>query len=212
MVMGWDDALIMAAMAAASAGGGWLANQGSNKETKQQRTSRKTADELLSSLKGEGPFSNLFNMDDAAFKKSYVDPAWSQFRNRTAPEIQQQFIAAGQQRGTGMEDTLTRAGVDLDQLLNQQYATMQGGAQDRMSSALSSIVGMGGVGGAQRPLSGMQAAAQGGAGFLSSPAFSDIFKDAMKQPQQQPQQQPQYSSLSNTPKGFAQDWNKGYGY
>lgn len=155
--------------------GGGLLSKGNNKETRQQRTSRKTADELLASIRGNGPFSDLFNTSDEAFQKSYVDPAKSMFNNQIAPQIQQQFIANGQQGGTALNDTLSRAGVDLDSNLNQQYMQFKQGGQDRMTNMLNSILGMGQ--GAASPLSYGQAAGQGLQGFMNSDVFGDLIKN-----------------------------------
>lgn len=199
----WGPPLIQAA---ASIGGGLL-SKGGNSETKQQRTARKTADDLLASIKGDGPFSGLFQTDENAFNKSFVEPAQARFRNQIAPQIQQQYIASGQQGNTGLDDQLLRAGVDLDQLLNENYLKFQQGGQDRMANALNGIVGMGA--GAPNPMSTGQALQQSTAGYLSSPAFSDSLKDIFKtQPQQQQPQSPfPTTGQSPPPKGFARDWS-----
>lgn len=98
-------------------------------------------DQLLASVNGNGPYSDLFKTDEAAFQKSFVEPAKSLYKNQIAPQIQQSYIASGQQRGTGMEDQLLRAGIDLDQLLNQNYLNYSQLGQDRMSQVLNSILG-----------------------------------------------------------------------
>lgn len=195
----WGPALISAA---GSIGGGMLSNPG-NQETKRQRQSRKVAEELIASLKGQGPFSDLFNADEAAFQKSYVEPAKSMFKNQIAPQIQQQYIASGQQRGTGLDDQLLRAGVDLDQILNQQYANFQENGKNRALNALNTTVNMGP--GADNPMSNGQAFNQSTAGYLSSDAFSDLVKDSSKFFGPQQQQQQSFQSQP-TPKGFATDW------
>jgi len=171
-------ALITAGIGAAgSIGGGLLAGQGSGKETKTQRTQRKLIDQLISSLNGSGPYSDLFKTDESAFQKSFVDPAKSMFSNQIAPQIQQQFIAGGQQRGTGLDDQLLRAGVDLDQLLNQNYLQFQNQGKDRTQNTINSILG-GGAGGTQG-MSTTQSLQNAGAGYLSSSAFSDSFSDIL---------------------------------
>src|SRR6185295_13327016 len=94
----WGPMLLQAAGSVAS---GYLTGQGANKETKTQKTQRKLIDQLIASLtSGEGPFADLFNMDENAFQKSFVDPAKAMFNNQISPMIQQQYIASGQQRGT----------------------------------------------------------------------------------------------------------------
>lgn len=149
------------------AAGGFFGDRG--KPTQRQTQQQELIDQLLASLKGGGQYSDLFNMDENAFQKSYVEPAKAMFRNQIAPQIQQQYIAAGQQRGTGIEDTLSRAGVEMDQLLNQQYAQMQQQAQERKLNAMNYILSSGG--GQQEPLSGWQAAGQGVAGYMGSDRF-----------------------------------------
>lgn len=162
-----------------AAGANWLANKGSaKKETKMERTKRKLVDQLLASLQGGGPFSDLFNADYGAFQKSFVEPAQSMFRNQVAPQIQQQYIASGQQRGTGLDDTLTRAGVDLDSMLNQQYYQFQQDALNRKQNSINSILGAGS--GAPNQTSAGQDIMSGLSGYLQSPEFSDQFKDYFK--------------------------------
>lgn len=166
--------MIAAALqAAGSLGGGMLAGK-SPKETKLQRTQRHLIDQLLAGLGGEGQFANLFSTDEDAFQKSFVDPAKSIYKNQIAPQIQQAYIASGQQRGTGMEDQLLRAGVDLDQMLNQNYMAFQNQGKDRMTNMINSILssGTGAPAGMTNP-SNFQ---QGVAGFLSSDSAKDLFK------------------------------------
>ena len=146
-------------------GGGLM---GGNKETPMQGKQRELVDQLLASLKGSGPYSDMFNSNEATFNKSFRDPAMSMFKNQISPQIQQGYIASGQQRGTGMEDTLTRAGVDLDQLLNQQYAQYQQNAQGNRMNAMNTILSMGA---GQPQLSAGERAMQGLGGYLSSDQF-----------------------------------------
>jgi len=170
--------------AAGSIGSGYLAGRSSGKETKTQKSQRKLIDQLISSLGGEGPFSGLFATDEAAFQKSFVDPAKAMFTNQIAPQIQQSFIAGGQQRGTGLDDQLLRAGVDLDSLLNQNYLQFQNQGKDRMQGTIGKILG-GGSGGTQGMSSG-QALGSAGAGYLSSPAFTDTIASLFnKKPDQE---------------------------
>jgi hypothetical protein len=139
------------------------------KETRSQKQKRKLIDELLASVSGGGQYSDLFRMDEDAFQKSYVDPAKSMFRNQIAPQIEQSYIYGGQQRGTGMEDQLARAGVELDQLLNQQYMQFQQGAMDRKSNLFNSILGMGE--GVQPGLSSGEKMRDAASGYLTGEGF-----------------------------------------
>lgn len=157
--------------AAGSIGGGFLAGN-SNKETKMQRTHRKLVDSLIDSLSGNGPYSDLFSADENAFNKSFVNPARQRFNNQIAPQIQQQYLASGQQRNSGLSDQLLRAGVDLNSLLDQHYMDFLQQAQNRKASTISSILGAGA--GAPPQQSFGQNLSQAGAGFLSSDAFQDL--------------------------------------
>jgi hypothetical protein len=137
--------------------------------------------ELLSSIKGQGAYSNLFNADQDTFNKSFVEPARARFANQTAPDIQQQFIQSGQQRGSGMENKLAQAGVDMDQLLNQQYYQFQNDAMNRQAGGLNSILGQQDpqkpvlYSGQQGAQSGGQAAMQGLGGYFGGKGFgSDL--------------------------------------
>lgn len=213
--MSFAAALPAILTAAGSIGGGYLAGRsGGQKETKIQKQQRHLIDQLIASLSGEGPYSNLFQQDEKAFQKSFVEPAQSLFRNQIAPQIQQQFISSGQQRGTGLDDQLLRAGVEMDQLLNQHLMNFQQGALNRAQSTIGSILGAGA--GAIPGMGAGQSLQQGLAGYLSSPQFGDTLANIFK-PGQQPQQAPggagtvgmsnlfQNSPLNKPlPKGFAE--------
>lgn len=174
--------------AAGSLGGGYLSGRSSGQETKMQRTQRKLIDQLIASLSGQGPYSDLYNYDEDVFNKSFVDPAKSLFKNQIAPQIQQQFIATGQQRSSGLEDQLLRAGVDLDQLLNQHMAEFQQGAMNRKQNTISNILGAGS--GGTQAMSPGQAFGQAGAGYISSDAFSSSVSDILSQYTKEEQPKP----------------------
>lgn len=151
------------------------------KETKLQKTQRKLIDELLGSLSGNGRFSELYNPSEQAFQKSFVEPAQKMFQNQIAPNIQQQFIASGQQRGTGLEDQLTRAGVDLNSMLNQQYYQFQQDALNRKQGTIGSILGAGA--GAPPQQSALQNFGSGLAGYTSTPDFAKQFQSIFAKPE-----------------------------
>jgi len=186
--------LIAAAISASgSIAGGMLGNSGPPPETKMQKTQRKLVDDLLQSLKGGGSYSGLFNADEETFNKSFRDPAMSRFSNVIAPGIQQQSLASGQQRGTGLDDQLLRAGVDMNQLLNQTYGSWQEAAKGRSMQALQASLGMGA--GAPNQMSTGQAAMQGLGGYLNSDAFTQQVNQGFK-PYTNPQQQNETQRLS----------------
>ena len=115
---------------------GLLGSRG-KKPTKTQQMQSELLDQLLASIKGQGPYSDLFNMDEKAFQKSYVEPAKQMFSGQIAPQIRESYISRGQAGGTNIEDALTRAGVDLDQMLNQSYMQFQ---QAQSSASLQVLV------------------------------------------------------------------------
>ena len=175
------DPMTTALITAAIGGGGSIGSSllsKNPKETKTQKQKRKLVDDLIASLSGGGSFSDLFEMDEGAFQKSFVDPAKARFKGQIAPQIQQSFIAGGQQRGTGLDDTLTRAGVDMDQLLNEQFMNFQQGAQNRKANAFGQIFGAGD--GVPDPFSTGDKLQQGVGGFLGSDQFSDSIENILK--------------------------------
>lgn len=154
------------------------------KESKIQKRQRKLVDDLLYSLKHpDGKFSDLYEKpSDELFQKYYVEPAKARFENEIAPSIQQKYIATGQQRGSGLQGALSRAGIDMDQLLNQDYMRYQQDAMNRRTNAINSILGMGSGPTPQNipqpqsnqiDYSTMNAIKQGAAGYLASDAFRD---------------------------------------
>jgi hypothetical protein len=160
---------------------------GQPKETKTQRTQRKLIDELMASLSGGGRFGDLYNPREEAFQRSFVEPAQQRFRDQIAPQIQQQYIASGQQRGTGMEDNLTRAGVDLNSMLNQQYYQFQQDAMNRQQNTVGQILGAGA--GAPAQQSAFQNFGQGVGGYIGSKGFAEQLRELYNPEQQKSQQQ-----------------------
>lgn len=203
--------LIAAAISAAGSAGAAYLNRPRQPrqpaETQTQRNKRELVDQLLASIRGQGPYSDLFQANEATFQKSFVDPAKARFKNQIAPQIQQEFIASGQQRGSGLDDTLTRAGVDLDNLLNEHYMKYQQGALDRKQSAMNSILGAD-TGYQQQPRQDMgNAAIQGLTGYASGRGFgqdinailnsfrdnqSESIQDTYRQPRRGFENEPQY--------------------
>lgn len=164
--------------AIASAGTSFLSGilgKKGNEETPIQKQKRQLIDQMLASLNGEGPYSNLFQASEEDFNKSFREPALANFRNRTAPAIRGQYTggAYGQLRSdsTGIEDSLTRAGVDMDQLLNKQYLNYVQGKEANARGAIGNILGA--DRGAPNEQSWLNAGSQGLSGYLSSPGFGN---------------------------------------
>jgi hypothetical protein len=188
--------------AAGSAASGYLSGAGSaRKETKMEKTKRKLVDQLIASLGGNGPFSDLYNFDENVFNKSFVEPAQAKFRNQIAPQIQQQYIQYGQQRGTGLDDTLTRAGVDLDAELNKFMYQAQQDAMNRKQNTIGGILNSGS--GAQNTPSAGQDIMSGLGGFIASDKFSDSVNDILKQ-----YMKPQYGQQPTRP-GYEPQYGAG---
>jgi len=190
MVM--DPATVAAISAALQAGASYFggkkgeaANKRSQKSAVRfQERKNRLIDELLAGVSGSGQYSNLFRDDDAAFQSSFVDPAKKMFSNQIAPQIQQQYIAGGMQRGTGMEDTLTRAGVDLDSMLNSAFMNFKQQGQQKKLGALSGILGQSApqVFGQTDPMAAMLG---GLGGYFGSENFGKTLQGSLNQDQSQ---------------------------
>lgn len=158
----------------ASAGVSALFNKfGSQQKTpKTPKFQRQLIDQLLQGLQGGGPFASLFQADIGAFQKSVSDPLQQQFRDVTAPGIQQSFISSGQQRGTPLESALGRAGLDVQQDINKLFLPFQQGAQTRQQDAISRILGF------QTPQSQTQLTpfGAGAAGLAQSGSIEELIK------------------------------------
>jgi hypothetical protein len=181
----------LGAQALGGAIGGAFGDRGG--PTPIQQKQQELIDQLLASLQGQGPYSDLFKMDEDTFNKSYLEPAKARFNQQIAPQILQNYISSGQQRGTGLEDTLQRAGVDMDMLLNQAYAQMQQQAQRNQQNAIGGILNAGS--GAKPPMSRGQAIGQGIAGALTGQPFGQGIQDVGKG----------YNEWQNSRSGFTQD-------
>lgn len=108
---------------------------GSSPSTQQVSTLTQGQDDFLNQLfaglQGQGSLAGLFGVDQNAFQQNFVDPALNTFQNRIAPAIQQKFIASGGARGSNVQDTLTRAGADVQGQLSQTLAGLISQAQNR---------------------------------------------------------------------------------
>lgn len=190
-----------------AAGASWLSSRGKgDKETPIQKRQKKLLDMVVDSLTGNGPFADLYKMDDKAFQTSFVEPAKAMFNNQIAPQIQQQYIASGQQRGTGLDDQLLRAGVDLDALLNQHMMQFQENAKNRKQNSINSVFGVGS--GEPNKTSTGQDVMSGLSGYLSSDSFANTSANFFKDNNQSNP----YSSTPPPRKGFIadhSDWKLG---
>lgn len=194
--------------AAGSIGGGFLSGQ-SNKpqESKLEKKKRKLIDDLLSSINGQGSYNDLFSTNEDTFQKSFVDPAKSRFNNQIAPQIQQNSIFGGQQRGTGLDDQLLRAGVDLDQLLNESYMQYQEQGKNRKANTISNILGQ--QGGVQPGMNNNDILGNAASGYLSSSAFSDSISNIFNpKTQSQGSSQPPSPYASQPRKGYQSDFKQ----
>lgn len=182
--------------------GSFLANQGrAPAQTQMQQKQKQVIDMLMDGLThGRGPYADLFSGNEEAFQKSFVQPAQARFRNQIAPQIQQQYIAGGQQRGTGLDDQLLRAGVDLNSMLDEKYMGFQQDAMNRKQNAITGILGAGS--GTPNETSGFQDVMSGLGGYLSSSGLSDQFANLFKKPQQ-PWGTPPIVGGGQIRKGFA---------
>lgn len=191
--------------AAGSIAGGFLSGRSSQpKESKTEKTRRHFLDKLIASLDGSGPFSDLYSADEATFQKSFVEPAKQRFASQIAPGIQQKYAASGMKQSSAMEDQLLRAGVDLDQMLNQQYYNFQQDAMNRRQGGINQVLGF--SGGTPAGTSGWQDFGQAVSGYASGPQFGkDI--DAILQGMQKPAANQTYNPNIPPPRpGYKQDF------
>jgi hypothetical protein len=163
--------------AAGSVLGGYLGSSGTNRRSRTQKKNKRITDDILAGVAGEGPYADMFAMDQDAFQRSYVDPAKSMFENQIAPQIQQGYIASGLQRGTGLDDTLTRAGVDLDAMINSAYMDYMQNMMDRRMKGVG--MAMNADVGGQR-LSSSDRWNQALGGYLTSQGGQDFMGDMGK--------------------------------
>ena len=82
-----------------------------------------------------------FGFDEDFFDQSFTQPAINEFQNTTVPAIQQAAIASGQQRSSGLNDVLARAGTQLQGQLSGQRADLLNQALNRQLQAASTALG-----------------------------------------------------------------------
>lgn len=108
-------------IAAASAlGGGVIGGfQGNNPE--DQRISRYSSQQrgLIDQLLEQAQRGTSPEAFEDYFQKAVVDPSLTTFTNRVAPAIQQKFVGTGV-RGTPLDDSLARAGADVNAAIAAQ--------------------------------------------------------------------------------------------
>lgn len=181
--------------AAASVYSGYQQSESKYQQEKQAAESpynkkkERLLSDLINSVNGQGSYSHLFNMDEDAFNKSYVEPAKARFQNQIAPQIQQSYIASGQQRNSGLNDQLLRAGVDMDQMLNEKYAALKEAADNRKLNALTGVIN------SQDPnptVPKPDSFSDATAGYLSSPEFGKTMDNILSN----------FSKQQSTRKGF----------
>jgi hypothetical protein len=173
--------------AAAAAGAGYLSRDKGKSLSKIEKRKVGLLDQILDAAKGQGPLAGLVAGDEDAFQRSIVQPAQQKFQDVTAPGIQQQFISSRLQRGTGLDDALSRAGIDMDTLMNQQFLEYMNSNKDRMMQLITGALG------ANPPTatpgrSGLEGSALGLTGYIGGEGgqkdikavFEELFKD--KQP------------------------------
>lgn len=227
MVFGIDDALLAAGIqAGGSLLSGYLAGNQEPRETSQTQTQTYTPtridrkkdrliEQLLRGVSGRGRFADLYSPSEEVFQKSFVEPSLQRYENQIAPQIRQQYLNAGQEGGTAMEDQLLRAGVDLNSMLDEKYAGFYQDAQSRKQNAINSILGFSGTPGVRTTTSiSNQPGSEGSwgqatAGYLSSNNFADTLSRFM-----QPSENQSRSTASPTPtprKGFERPWGNDWG-
>ncbi len=121
--------------------GGILGRDKGTSLTSGQKSQNEFLDLIMQAIRGEGPLAGLVQGDEDAFQKSVVDPSLQRFNQQIAPGIQQNFIQDRLQRGTGLDDSLSRAGVDLQSNIDEKFLDFQQGGQDRMLQLIQAALG-----------------------------------------------------------------------
>jgi len=183
-------------------GGGLMGYLNRSKPSKSEKKKDKLVDQLLQSVNGQGPYSDLFNANEQTFQKNFAEPAMRRFKNVTAPQIQQQYIARGMHKGTGLEDALMRAGVNMEDMINQNYMQYQEAANQRKMQGLNTVLGQPNTPDAQ---SGWGAFGQGVGAYASTDQFGNQVKDLSKWADSkwnQPEAKPEVPVSRPLAKGF----------
>jgi len=169
--------------AAGSIAGGYMGRRKEQtipkRETAIQGMKENLLKKLLGSLEGQGQFAGLFNRDEDTFQKSFVEPSMNRFKNQIAPQIQQSFIGSGQEGSSSMEDMLARAGVGMNDQLNQQYAQYKQGGEQNVMNMINQILGADKGALEEYTLpgqSGSEGIGQGLQGYLGSSGFGESMK------------------------------------
>lgn len=106
--------------------------------------------DYISSLRGQGPMSDLYNYDaqgaNANFEQNVARPAYRGFEENIVPQITGQFRGNNLQNSSYAGQSLARAGRDVQENLDAQRSNMifqgQQNAQSNKQNALQNILGM----------------------------------------------------------------------
>lgn len=106
--------------------------------------------DYVSSLRGSGPFSNLYNFDtqgyNQLFDQSVARPAYRGFQENIIPSITGQFRSNNLMNSSYAGQALSRAGRDVQESLDAQRASNifagQQNAQANRQNAINNILGM----------------------------------------------------------------------
>ncbi len=106
--------------------------------------------DYVNSLRGEGPFSDLYNYDTAGanqnFDLNYSRPAYRNFEENIVPTITGQFRKGNLQNSSYTGQALSRAGRDVQENLDAQRSNMlfqgQQNALGNKQNAIQNILGM----------------------------------------------------------------------
>ncbi len=85
-------------------------------------------DDYVKSIRGEGPFSDMFNYDvegaNANFEKNVSRPAYRQYRENVIPSITGQFRNSNIGNSSYTGEALARSGRDVQENLDAQRSNM----------------------------------------------------------------------------------------
>lgn len=136
-------------------GGGILGLFGGKKNKKKKLSTfdenqEKLYKDYTDSLRGEGPFSDLYNFDsdqaNDVFDQTIGNPAIRNYKEKIVPGITGQFRGKNLQNSSYLGQSLANSGRDVQEGLDAQRAKYQfegqQGAQNRKANGINSVLNM----------------------------------------------------------------------
>jgi hypothetical protein len=119
---------------------------GKKPKSKQLKTLTPLQEQLMALIsegltKGTGSLSDIFGgFNDQAFETRVVQPELKHFRETVLPTILEKYSGGGQAFGSGMQNALLKAGVDLEsKLAGLKYQAQQDAQRNRLTGLQTSL-------------------------------------------------------------------------